>query len=140
MKKREVFILDTIWAQLVKAKAKYKCEHCKVVGVRMEAAHVCGRRHRATRWGCFIVGTASYDLCGHCLCHCCHQQYDEHGPREDGIVQRTIGVLRKALIQQEAVRLVAHDQDFNTIKEFLEGLYVSYDIEKPKGVHTEKKT
>ncbi len=136
MKKRQVFILDTIWAQLVKGKAGYKCEHCGILGCRMEAAHVVGRRHRATRWGCYIGDLSDYDLCGHCLCHNCHQQYDEHGPREDSIVQKTIGVLRKAFIQREAIRLVANVQDFETIKLFLEGLYDKYKIqrEKPEAV------
>ncbi len=135
MKKRQVFILDTIWAQLVKSRAGYKCEHCQVVGVRMEAAHVVGRRHRATRWGCNF-DSSGYDLCGHCLCHNCHQQYDEHGPREESIVQKTIGVLRKALIQQAAIKLVANEQDFETIKNFLEGLYGEYNLERerPKGM------
>lgn len=136
MKKREVFILDTIWAQLVKAKAGWKCEHCKVVGTRMEAAHVVGRRHRATRWGCHLGGAVDYDLCGHCLCHNCHQQYDEHGPREEAIVIGTIGVLRKAFIQREAIKLVANEQEFKTIKDFLEGLYDKYNVkrEKPEGL------
>jgi len=81
LKKKEIKELDSLWATTVKEKAKYKCEHCGRYDSRMEAAHVVGRRHRATRWGTFF-GENGYDLCGHCLCHLCHMQYDEHGPLE----------------------------------------------------------
>ena len=53
-----------------------------------------GRRHRATRWGAVFqksVDYLRYDLCGHCLCHRCHQEYDEHGPMEQRIVDEVIG-------------------------------------------------
>lgn len=156
MTRHEVNELDEIWARLVKDKAQWTCEHCGVRGVRMEAAHVVGRRHRATRWGCFncenneddntrairswpqwkqdvakqMFGTELgpekkkyfYDLGGHCLCHVCHQQYDEHGPREWAIVQKTIGPERKERLQQIAQSLVAKHQDFDQIKLILESL------------------
>lgn len=118
MKKKEIAILDEMWAQFIKNKAKYVCEHCGIRGIRMEAAHVVGRRHRATRWGTIISG--SFDLCGHCLCHNCHQQYDEHGPKEEYIILKTIGVVRKALIQQAAHSLVAKNQFFEDIREILQ--------------------
>lgn len=114
MKTSEINKLDEIWATIVKTKEDYICEHCKIQKTRMEAAHVVGRRHRATRWGCYL-GVNGYDLCGHCLCHNCHQQYDEHGPREASIVERTIGVMRKALIQQEAIKVVAKYQDYDSV-------------------------
>jgi len=119
MKKREIFLLDTLWANIVKSKANYHCEHCKIAGIRMEAAHVVGRRHRATRWGCYLDGV-NYDLCGHCLCHGCHQHYDEHGPLEDKIIRETINPVRKSLIQIAANKLVGKDQDYDSIKCTLE--------------------
>lgn len=124
-----IAILDEFWRVAVKLKVKYVCEHCQIQGVRMEAAHVCGRRHRATRWGAYIGKSDTWDLCGHCLCHNCHQQYDEHGPREQKIVERTIGVMRKVLIQEMAHSLVAKNQDFDIIKNVLEGLIESYNQE-----------
>lgn len=130
MKSKEIHILDDLWSMAVKFKVKFQCEHCKIRGIRMEAAHVVGRRHRATRWGSFIGGLETYDLCGHCLCHNCHQQYDEHGPREHAIVEVTIGVLRKALIQHQANTLVAKTQDFDVIKGILEGLINGYGDER----------
>lgn len=120
MTRREVHKLDELWSLVVKQKARYQCEHCHVLGVRMEAAHVVGRRHRATRWGTII--NEAYDLCGHCLCHSCHQHYDEHGPLEHSIIERTIGVMRKVLIQQVANTLVAKTQDYDLIKEVLDGI------------------
>lgn len=143
MQKSEIHELDDIWSRLVKDKAKWTCEHCGIRGVRMEAAHVVGRRHRATRWGCLIKRNGSlcsmhrdadpnceickskiefYDLAGHCLCHNCHQQYDEHGPREGSIIIRTIGEDRKAALQVMAHQVVARNQSFEEIKLTLEQL------------------
>lgn len=119
MTRREIHILDEIWSIKIKELAEYTCEHCRIRGMRMEAAHVVGRRHRATRWGCEL-GDNGYDLCGHCLCHNCHQQFDEHGPLEESIINKTIGVMRKSLIQQVANSLVAKSQDFDEIKALLE--------------------
>jgi|GEM_PF-3735030 len=111
--------LDSLWALTVKEKAKYKCEHCGKYDSRMEAAHVVGRRHRATRWGSWL-GTERYDLCGHCLCHVCHQQYDEHGPGEHFIVKETIGEERLEEIQFEAENKVAKWQEFEVIEAIIE--------------------
>ena len=127
MTRKEIKKLDAIWAELVKDKAGYVCEHCGIRGTRMEAAHVCGRRHRSTRWGYEILTSmpqinailSVYDLCGHCLCHSCHQHYDEHGPLEKDIVQ-TIGANRKEKIQAVATQTIAKYQDYETIKEMLE--------------------
>jgi len=119
MKKKEIKILDGLWSDKIKDRAGYKCEHCGIRGVRMEAAHVVGRRHRATRWG-YAGSFSGYDLCGHCFCHNCHQQYDEHGPLEHDISHRTVGLARKMIIQGEASKLVSQSQDFNEIKETLE--------------------
>ena len=118
MTRKEIKKLDLIWATLVKDKAGWKCEHCGVSGTRMEAAHVVGRRHRATRWGTFIDN----DLCGHCLCHSCHQHYDEHGPLEQAIVNDTIGEQRKEDLQNYATQTIAKYQVFDEIKELLERL------------------
>ena len=118
MLKKDINKLDDIWALLVKDKAKWKCEHCGIRGMRMEAAHVAGRRHRATRWGCFFDGV--FDLCGHCLCHNCHQQYDEHGPLENSIIEHTVGLDRKIKIQARALEFVAKQQFFEDIKKILE--------------------
>jgi hypothetical protein len=124
MKKKEIKTLDSLWALAVKETAKYRCEHCGRYDSRMEAAHVCGRRHRMTRWGALLpVGLGSsprYDLCGHCLCHVCHQQYDEHGPREPEIVERTVGFERLGKIQALAFMRVAKEQEFEEIKRILE--------------------
>jgi hypothetical protein len=138
MTSKQIKILDELWAKLIKDKAKYICEHCGIRGMRMEAAHVCGRRHRGTRWGLKVpAGTVIevpndtpielfkpvlYDLCGHCLCHCCHQQYDEHGPLEKAIVEFTIGRARKERIQNAATHKVTKYQDFEEIQETLEKL------------------
>jgi len=120
MTRKDIHELDSLWALTVKEKAKYKCEHCGLYNSRMEAAHVVGRRYRATRWGCFLEAKPEYDLCGHCFCHVCHQHYDEHGPRERKIIQLTIGVMRKALIQKRAEWKVAKGQVFEEIKERLD--------------------
>jgi len=126
MTRKEIKKLDALWALAVKEKAQYKCEHCGRYDSRMEAAHVAGRRYRATRWGT-VIPRNGYDLCGHCLCHVCHQQYDEHGPLEPEIVQRTIKVMRKALIQREATRQVTKGQVFEDIKARLERIREGFD-------------
>ena len=130
MTKPEIKKLDDLWSKVVKDKAAHACEHCKIQGIRMEAAHVVGRRHRATRWGYYAtfqhthlaITIKTYDLCGHCLCHNCHQAYDEHGPLEKDIVEKTIGLDRKHRIQQYAWNTVAKHQDFDEIKKVLEAL------------------
>lgn len=128
MTRKEIADLDGLWALTVKEKAKYRCEHCGRYDSRMEAAHVVGRRHRATRWGAFVDSSGSfflpvlqipnelYDLCGHCLCHTCHQEYDEHGPLEPAIVERTVGLERKESIQIFAKRKIAKWQVFGEIE------------------------
>lgn len=132
MKRKDVNKLDKVWADKVKEKAHHSCEHCGIRGVRMEAAHVVGRRHRATRWGAFIEiklvsGSTflKYDLCGHCLCHSCHQQYDEHGPLEGEIVLKTIGLERKEALGVIARKLVAKHQDYDNILETLEEFHAA---------------
>jgi len=117
----EIKKLDKIWADTVKALANYRCEHCGLMGGRVEAAHVVGRRHRTTRWGLFDE-LGEYDLCGHCLCHQCHQHYDEHGPLEQRIIETTVGLERKEALQFLARTSVAKDQDFENIKTILESL------------------
>ena len=122
MKKPEIKTLDKIWRDLVKDLAGWRCEHCKIVGIRMEAAHVIGRRHRGTRWGCLLPNQSEYDLAGHCFCHRCHQQYDEHGPMEPEIINVTVGVMRKAILQDIAKHKVTKYQDFNVIRQTLDNI------------------
>ena len=124
MKRSLIDKLDEVWAEVVKNRADWKCEHCGIRGVRMEASHVVGRRYRSTRWGCYFSISSEeseYDICGHCLCHNCHQQYDEHGPLEQAIVNRTVGIDRKIMIQERA-KEVARDQNYEEIKLILENL------------------
>ena len=122
--------LDGLWALKVKDKAGWKCEFCGVQGVRMESAHIIGRRYRFTRWGCYVnyplegrpgekVSISKYDLCGHCLCHNCHASYDMHGPLEDLIVEKTIGRERKIKLQQLANQKIGKYQEFEIIKKIL---------------------
>jgi hypothetical protein len=121
MTKKEIDLLDEVWRVFVKQRKNFTCEHCGIMGVRMEAAHVVGRRHRATRWGCYIDG--KYDWCGHCFCHNCHQQYDEHGPLEGKIIQRTVGQSRKDQIQFIAHGSGAKGQFYDDIKIIMEKEY-----------------
>lgn len=114
MKKADIKSLDALWATLVKETAKYQCEHCGRYDSRMEAAHIVGRRHRATRWGATIGD--GYDFCGHCLCHTCHQQYDEHGPLEQDVIENTIGRERFEVIQALANHNVTKGQVFEFIE------------------------
>lgn len=120
MTRKEIKVLDALWSLVVKEKAKYKCEHCGRYDSRMEAAHVVGRRHRATRWGIWLkIPFPHWDIAGHCLCHLCHQQYDEHGPLEKEIVEKTIGTERKEILQREAVQKVTKGQVFEEIEKSL---------------------
>ena len=113
MKKSHIAKLDKLWSEKVKTNSKYACECCLEEGIRMEAAHIRGRRKRNTRWGCFIDGV--YDLCGMCLCSNCHREYDEHTKKEDFIRRVVIGEERYLKIQQ-ASEVIAKNQDFATIK------------------------
>lgn len=130
MKRSDIKKLDSLWAFLIKECAEWTCEYCGIRGVRMEAAHVVGRRHRFTRWGCYVepkcragTGIAVYDACGHCLCHNCHQQYDEHGPLEDKIVNKVIGAGRK-----ESLQLLANQKIFQTFEDVYASLIESVDF------------
>ena len=124
MLRKHIKKLDNLWANIVKEKAGWRCEHCgrkKSDGWKMEAAHVVGRRYRKTRWGSYTdEAMLHYDLCGHCLCHMCHQNYDEHGPLEDEIIDVTIGRDRKLELQYMANNDVAKYQDYEEIKSTLE--------------------
>lgn len=116
MNRADINKLDKLWGSIVKSTQRYVCEMCKITG-RMEAAHVVGRRHRTTRWGTMLRG--KFDFCGHCLCHRCHQQYDEHGPLESRIISEVIGQVRKEEIQFIAKTTIAKNQDYDEIKDFL---------------------
>jgi hypothetical protein len=107
-----------MWAKKVKEKSGLKCESCQEVGVWLNACHIVGRRHRATRWGTFIDG--KYDLCGFSGCFNCHKQYDEHGPQEYIIRVDVIGERRYQLIRQMAMQTVTKDQDYAQIKKWIE--------------------
>ena len=133
MKRPEINKLDKLWGSIVKATRGYRCEMCGISG-RMEAAHVVGRRHRTTRWGIdlddiadvnnrnYLIHTKNYDLCGHCLCHSCHQHYDEHGPLEQRIVEKVIGAERKKILQFLAKNSITKYQEYEEIKELLSSL------------------
>lgn len=117
MTRSEITKLDEAWSQAIKVRAGYVCEFCGRGGW-IEAAHVAGRRYRFTRWGAVI--NERYDPCGHALCHCCHQNYDDHGPLEGYIVGRVVGKRRKHIIQHAAT-ILGSSQDFETIMHILEG-------------------
>ena len=116
MKKSEIRKLDIQWSAKVKEVAGYKCEHCLIQGVRLESAHIIGRVHRTTRWGCWIDD--KYDFNGMCLCVDCHQHYDQHKAKHDPIRRNVIGEERyQKLCQQENV--IAKHQEYEEIKEWL---------------------
>lgn len=118
MKKSEIRKLDTQWSLKVKEKAGFKCESCLESGIhiRLESAHIVGRVYRTTRWGCWIEGL--YDLNGMCLCSACHQQYDDHRPKEIFIRRVVIGEERyEKLCQQKQV--IAKNQDYEEIKKWI---------------------
>jgi len=100
-------------------RSKGYCESCLENGesVRLEAAHICGRTYRTTRWGCIIDG--KYDSNGICLCTACHQQYDRHIAKEKFIREVVIGLKRydKLLTAKQAI---AKHQDFQEIKVWIE--------------------
>jgi len=116
MTRKDIHKLDKYWADTVKSVAEWCCAYCHAPAEskRLEAAHVVGRRHRFTRWGCEVDG--KYDLCGHALCHSCHQQYDEHGPQEQWIILNVIGTERKENLQFLATTNIARYQDYDEIR------------------------
>jgi len=77
-----------------------------------------------------------YDLCGHCLCHRCHQEYDEHGPLEPKVIQKVIGRVRKPLLQREARKSVAKEQEYEVIEGVLEDIRDTGDSDVPLSVKT----
>jgi hypothetical protein len=111
MKKSEINKLDILWAGRIKEVGK--CESCLESGW-LNACHIIGRRHRATRWGAWIDG--EYDLCGWCGCFGCHNDYDEHGPKEDFIRRIVIGEERYQKIREIAMNKITKNQDYETIK------------------------
>lgn len=130
MKKNEIKILDKLWSKAVHLKGKERCECCSKSAkvTRLNACHVIGRRHRATRWGAWFGNKdeASYTLCGFCGCYDCHKQYDEHGPREAYIREKVIGLEEYESIRVRATQTVAKNQDFEEIKNDLEDVIRKY--------------
>lgn len=122
MKKSEINKLDILWSKKVKEKAGHKCESCLEEGVWLNSCHIIGRRHRGTRWGAWIEinGILVYDLCGFSGCFGCHNQYDEHGPKEDFIRRVVIGQERYEKIREKATQEIARNQDYETIKKWIE--------------------
>lgn len=119
MKKQEIKLLDDLWAKAVKL--SQKCEVCRKRGsvVRLNACHIIGRRHRATRWGAWFKdkkGKSFYDLCGFCGCYMDHKEYDEHGPKEKYIREKIIGLERYERIRNKATQSITKYQDFFQIK------------------------
>ncbi len=119
MTRKEIKLLDIIWSSVVKLKAKNKCEVCGKSGkyVRLNSCHIVGRRYRATRWGTFINGI--YDLCGFSGCFNDHNQYDEHGPKENYIRTKIIGQERYDNVRKIAIQTIAKNQDYNVIRQQL---------------------
>lgn len=120
MKKSEIKKLDTVWSKKVKEKANYKCEVCGTTRA-LNACHIIGRRHRGTRWGCWMVnektGEKYYDLCGFSGCVAHHMAYDEHAPIERYIREKVIGTERYNIISQIAHKSKAEFQIYEEIME-----------------------
>lgn len=62
---------DRVFSLLVRELAGHRCQACgdPAGQVKLECAHVVGRRYRATRW---LLDNAR------CLCHACHRFFTEH--------------------------------------------------------------
>lgn len=121
----EIKKLDELWSEVVKLKANNKCEICKKDGqyARLNACHIIGRRHRATRWGAWfkVNDIRFYDLCGFSGCFLHHNQYDEHGPEEKMIREQVIGQDRYDRVREHATLNMASSQYFEEIhKDLLE--------------------
>jgi hypothetical protein len=118
MKKSDIKKLDKLWSLKVKEKAGYKCEVCLEEGGWLNSCHIIGRRYRSTRWGAEIQGV--FDLCGFCACFGCHRKYDEHSPHESFIRRVVIGTDRYQKISEKAKQNITKNQDYETIKKYLE--------------------
>lgn len=107
--------LDKFWSEAIHRLSEV-CMFCLEGGIRLEAAHIIGRSHRTTRWGCMVDG--KYDLAGMLLCHGCHRAYDQHLPEE--------GMIRRILIGEERYeklrtlsRVIAKNQSYEEIRALL---------------------
>src|SRR5690606_14140542 len=62
---------DRVFSLLVRELAGHRCQACgdPAGQVKLECAHVVGRRYRATRW---LIENAR------CLCHACHRYFTEN--------------------------------------------------------------
>lgn len=116
MKRKEIHKLDLKWSKMVREIGKCECCLENNEHLRLSAAHIKGRRYRGTRWGAIIDD--KYDSCGICLCHICHQQYDEHGSKHDFIKNVVIGEVRYYKIQQIAEKAAKY-QDYEEINMLL---------------------
>lgn len=112
MLKKDVKKLDKIWADKIKERANYVCEYCLEEGKKVEAAHIVGRSYRTLRW----------DLQnGMCLCTGCHFAYDKHLPEAYKIRRIVIGNERLNRLL-EAKKVIAKNQDYEEIKEYLDSV------------------
>ena len=124
MKKNEIKNLDKIWSEQVKIIAKDFCEVCGLSREtsRLNSCHIIGRAYRATRWGAWLVnskGKMYYDLCGFCGCFRDHMEYDSHGPKEELIRTKTIGVDRYNRIRAYADEHTINDLEFEEVKSWI---------------------
>lgn len=106
-----------LWSSKVKEIASHRCEYCLNDACRLESAHIIGRNHRTTRWGCWIDDT--YDLNGMCLCVDCHQHYDQHKQKHDPIRRIVIGQERYEKLCEQG-NVIAKNQVYENIKNWIE--------------------
>ena len=118
MTSNQEHILDDLWSQAVRAKAKGKCQWAGTEGQESgcQACHIVGRRYLSTRWGAVI--NDKYDLCGFYANHKIHQAYDQYKVQRSNIIDKLIGRDRYEAIIQKAQE-IADNQDFDAIAKIL---------------------
>ena len=79
--------VDRLWSKYIHLRDGEACRYCGRRDIRLEAAHIVGRRYHATRW---LPET------GLLLCNTCHEQFDhgtkiETNPFRRDVIEKTIG-------------------------------------------------